>query len=421
MKSLGKNRIKVADIIVERRLRAVDPDWVEAMVVSIRESGAKFPAIDLRILHGGEGQPPAYALIDGGHRLAATISMGEEDIEAEVYDCTVDEARMVEIDRNLVRHDLNPLDFADFMLERKNLRLKMYPQTAQHVAGGKARQGASASDIVSFAADTADRLGWSVKTIERAVSIAANLTNDSKARIRGTELAKCQADLLALAKLGPTEQAAVLDAYFAAADTGANLRAVIATQGDRPVKVPDFLTKMTTAWSHATLKERAGFLEFLVSRNSYFLPAGWRLERVGPASADAEIALPAMIEVRRAEAEAAGYAAYQDGEALDVNPYAGRKGADGRLYFAAWVGGWNAAAEGEAVAPPQAQAIKKPTRQQVEAKAESDGYTAWQHDVRREQNPYVHSDLGLADAWSRGWDQAKLETIGDIQDEEKAA
>ncbi len=345
MEPLGKRRIKIADILADNRLRAVDPAWVDMLVANIRESGGLKVAIEVRELKGGPGHPPAYALIAGGHRLAAAQALGWAEIDAEVFACTVDEARLREIDENLMRHELSPFDRAEFMHERKQLHLKLHPETAQHAAGGhgKARGGVSASDIVSFAADTAERLGWNVKTIERAVSIAANLTAESKARIRGTEVAKCQADLLALAKLGPKEQAAALDAYFGG-DDFKNLRAAIATLGDRPAREPDHAARLVTAWIHANKTAKTAFLHF-IKRDVNGM--GWRLEEMAapsrPSGQEAE-APETATQGEIAAARVDGYGAYQDEIPRTGNPYGGATRRDQQL-AAAWLQGWDEAAE----------------------------------------------------------------------------
>lgn len=353
MDSLGKRRIKIADILVENRLRAVDPAWVDALATNIRESGGLKVAIEVRELTGGPGQPPAYALIAGGHRLAAAQALGWDEIDAEVFACTADEARLREIDENLMRHELKPLDRAEFMFQRKQLHLKMFPQSAQHVAGGKARQGGSASDIVSFAADTAERLGWNAKTIERAVAIAANLTAASKERIRGTDVAQSQADLLALAKLGPKEQAAALDAYFAR-DDFKHLRAAIATLGDRPARAPDYAAKLVTTWMHADKAAKIAFLRFICREAGNL---GWRLEEIPAPKADAkgQVTPETATEEEVAAARVDGYGAYQDEAPRTDNPHGGATRRDQQL-AAAWLEGWDGAAleDGEDVQGEQA-------------------------------------------------------------------
>ncbi len=191
MKNLGLQTISVAEIDDSGRLRAVDAGYVALLAENIAQVGRLRQPIEVRRVKKG-----GYALIAGGHRLAAARRLEWGQIEAFVFDASDDEARLAEIDENLVRHELNPLDRATFLHERKSLYERLHPDTKAGVAGGKARQGA-ATDIMSFAADTAERVGLTERSIQRAILIATRLSPDVKARIVGTSLARNQAELLA--------------------------------------------------------------------------------------------------------------------------------------------------------------------------------------------------------------------------------
>lgn len=349
MNLIDTRPVPLAEIFDRNRLRPIDSAWADALAQQILETGGLRTPIEVRAL-----KPNGFALIAGGHRLAAAKLLGWDSIPAQIYEATADEARLREVDENLIRHELNPLDRGAFLLERKALYLKMHPETAQHAAGGhaKARGGVSASEIVSFAGDTAEKLGLSSRTIELAISIAANLSPESKARVAGTSLTRNQADLLALAKLGPKEQAAALDAYFGR-DDFKNLRAAIATLGDRPARAPDHAAKLVTAWMHADKAAKIAFLRF-VARDARAL--GWRLEEIPAPKADAAEqgagnATPeTATEEEVAAARVDGYGAYQDEAPRTENPYGGATRRDQQL-AAAWLEGWDGAAleDGEGV------------------------------------------------------------------------
>lgn len=57
---------------------------------------------------------------------------------------------------------------------RKGAYLRIHPETMQHVAGGKARQG-TASEIISFAKDTAEKTGVSERTVQHDVQIGEKI------------------------------------------------------------------------------------------------------------------------------------------------------------------------------------------------------------------------------------------------------
>ncbi|WP_194913632.1 ParB N-terminal domain-containing protein [Azospirillum sp. INR13] len=260
MKSLGLQDIPISEIDTGFRLRAVDDGYVALLAENIQETGRLRQPIEVRTVKGG-----GFRLIAGGHRLAACTKLEWATISAFVYEATEDEARLAEIDENLVRHELNPLDRATFLFERKAIYERLNPEAAkggdrgnQHT-GGKTRQ----SEIVSFSRDTAERIGLTDRTIQLAVKIATGLAPDVKAAVVGTEIAKTQAELLALAKLGPAEQRAVLGMLLGDAPKAKSVREALTVLSNRPPKTADGYAKLLTAWRHAGTGERRAFVEFL--------------------------------------------------------------------------------------------------------------------------------------------------------------
>jgi hypothetical protein len=71
---------------------------------------------------------------------------------------------------------------------RKPLYEKLHPETRAKVAGGKARQG-RASDKLSFAKDTAKKIGKSHKTVERNAK-RGKVGRDWLSDVAGTALDK---------------------------------------------------------------------------------------------------------------------------------------------------------------------------------------------------------------------------------------
>jgi ParB family transcriptional regulator, chromosome partitioning protein len=123
-------RIDLNDIIVRDRLRDVDQAEVAKLKLSIADQGLQAPvvvrpakAVDPKdqtkfLPHGVDG----YILVSGGHRFHAVRDLGWTDIPAIIVDPkTPLEARLLEIDENLYRHELNALDRAVFVFERKTI------------------------------------------------------------------------------------------------------------------------------------------------------------------------------------------------------------------------------------------------------------------------------------------------------------
>lgn len=276
MKNLGLQTIPVDKIDTSFRLRAVDDGYAAALAENIQQVGRLRQPIEVRKDKKG------YRLIAGGHRLAAVIKLEWAEVEAFVYDATEDEARLAEIDENLVRHELNPLDRATFLAERKQVYERLHPEAKQGANGGRGGQR-NEKDTMSFSNDTAERLGINRKTIDRAVSIARDLAPDVKAALVGTPLAMVQKELLALAKLPPAEQRAVLPLLLGKEPKAKTVQQAHAQFTGRALAVsaPDGFQKLQTAWRHATLVERQAFLDWVKEEDAKANGRGRRLEVVG--------------------------------------------------------------------------------------------------------------------------------------------
>lgn len=192
--------IDPASVIVADRLRAVDAAWVEAIAASIQQKGQDTP---IKVRRNGGG---VLHLVAGAHRLEACRRLGVQ-IRAEIIACSELEARLIEIDENLFRHELGALDRAVFLAERRAIYLEMHPETKK---GGKNQHTSVLSDTMSFSKDVEARTGMTARTVERAILIATKIPADVRARLVGTPLADRQVDLLALAGLSPEQQRQVV-------------------------------------------------------------------------------------------------------------------------------------------------------------------------------------------------------------------
>jgi len=176
MKSLGLQTLSLTAIDPGNRLRTIDEAYAQLLADNIKAFGGLRQPIEVRRKGKRDG---AYVLIAGGHRLRAFAQLGWTEIPAFVFDASEEEGRLAEIDENLIRHDLNPLDRAVFLYERKDIYLRLHPETAAGVAGAKARHGktamanlAIAAFAACFARDVRERTGMSDRAVRRAVEIA---------------------------------------------------------------------------------------------------------------------------------------------------------------------------------------------------------------------------------------------------------
>lgn len=243
-------------IVVAERLRGIDAAWVEVLAASIRERGQDTP---IRVRREGE----ALHLVYGAHRLQACLQL-ERPVRAEIVECSTLEARLMEIDENLFRRELGALDRAVFLAERQEVYLQLHPETAKGVAGGLARQG-SASDILSFAAETAARTGFSRRTIERAVALARAISPAMRKRLRGTPIAENAAALDFLSKLPAKMQTRAVALVIGGA--AKSLRDAVDTLSGTATPPPDTddiqVAALEKAWDNASTAAKARFLALL--------------------------------------------------------------------------------------------------------------------------------------------------------------
>jgi hypothetical protein len=110
-------------------------------------------------------------------------------IAARIYPADTDDntVRLAEIDENLQRVDLTAVERSMHITERKRIYEEIHgPAKA---IGGRAHHrpaGDSAHDNLSFAADTADRTGQNVKTVQRDAKRGAEIGAAELSKVVGT-------------------------------------------------------------------------------------------------------------------------------------------------------------------------------------------------------------------------------------------
>ena len=203
-------QVSISEIKVGDRLRPVDPDHVEVISQSMRDCGKVLTPLTVR----EDKMSGALWLIAGAHRLAAAKKAGQETVPCEIHkNLSADEALLMEIDENLCRHDLNPLDRSTSLASRKAVYEALYPE-AKHGGDRKSKAIKNQKDKVSvwsFAAATADRTGLDERTIRRAVRVHNRLDPEARKKIIGTEIARNQSELLALVRFEPERQREVVE------------------------------------------------------------------------------------------------------------------------------------------------------------------------------------------------------------------
>lgn len=162
--------------VPDGRFRPLDAKSVKVIAESIQKNKQLQPII---VDRNGN-------LIDGNHRLNACIQLGISVIAKVVDELDEDKLALMEIDTNLCRKELTQSELEVHLAERKRIYLKLYPETA--------KASFKKSEVKSFTEDTADTLGVSKKTIERAVKRGEEATDEIREARDNKEITTSEVD-----------------------------------------------------------------------------------------------------------------------------------------------------------------------------------------------------------------------------------
>lgn len=276
--------LPISAIVVGRRQRAVDPAAVENLKISIAESGW-FGSILVRTLPSEEGDQ-LYGLVAGAHRLAAMRALGRPTIAATIRSLSDDEAEQIEIDENLVRRGLTPLERAEAVAARFAVWSRRFPERVVQDGGaakpkrGRPKNSENFSQFaqpMGFTSETAAEVGLTKRTIEHAWVTVNGLPEQLRQSLRGTWIAKNEGVLRQLASLGDAEEQAAVAQLLIEGRTKnvSDARAIAA--GNEPASklqtpVDETLKAFRAIWGKASPSARAAILRELAGKK---LPAGF--------------------------------------------------------------------------------------------------------------------------------------------------
>jgi ParB family chromosome partitioning protein len=287
--------VNVDRIIVGDRLRPTDAAAVEAKRVSMRESGQISPIM----VRPAEGQPGWFVLVVGAHRLNAAKLEGWAEIKADVRDLSDAQARLIEIDENLISKGLTAYERAIFVNARLQTWAEIHPDRVDkgnsvNLTELAPKRGRPAnSDKMSqflgdtpatmgFSTETAADLGFSETLVKRALAVARGLSPAAHAKISGSALGKNEGLLRQIAGVADkAEQLRVVEALSDGRATKFTDALVIAAGGTPSAAVPtpvdETVKAFRTLWGKATPSARAAILHDLAGKS---LPGGWKITAV---------------------------------------------------------------------------------------------------------------------------------------------
>ncbi len=257
--------IALAEIHASDRRRPVDPEQVQVIAESVGEIGLQSP-IAVRL---DPADAAGYRLVAGAHRIAAAAELGWTRIDALVVDGSDDELALMEIDENLARAELTPLDRALFLAERKAIYLRLHPGAGKP---GRPRQSANCAKFAqfqprSFEEDAERQVGLSRRGVYRALEIGTGLVPTLAEALRDTPLSRREGDLFRLARMPAADQEAAAERIRAGDEVKpAKLGDVVKTS-PRERQAKTARDDLVEAWNRARPEERRWFLEWLRERN----------------------------------------------------------------------------------------------------------------------------------------------------------
>lgn len=273
--------VPLTDIELGQRLRPIDLDWADALANIMRNDGQLTP------IEICKGSTAPYCVVAGGHRFVAAQRAGLAYILAREVSSDSAERRMREVQENLIKRDLDPIDRAAFMAELialKKVQMGVDPAKDGRAASANSRwqkqlkeEAADANDTMTdaygWSDEIAQRFGYSRRTIERDLLLHRRLLPSLVAQLRDNPIARNATQLRALAKQPDRLQRAIVELLV---EGGArSVSEALATLNQRPKADP--ATKRLSAFIGTFQRMGAAEKKGALAQLAALLPAGFTL------------------------------------------------------------------------------------------------------------------------------------------------
>lgn len=206
-------------------------------------------------------------MVAGGHRYEAFRLLDRVTILAEIRDITRLQGRLVEIEENLFRHELNALDRAVFLAEHKRVWSDLNPEVShggdRKSVKGKIKSQGLRLDPKRFTLEAAERCGLSERTVQAALALVEALSPEAISLLRGTPIARNASELQRLAQ-EPAEHQVALSRLLREGKAESVAKAKIASgtaptgEGDLQ---EDLFRRICSIWERLDAKNRKRFAE----------------------------------------------------------------------------------------------------------------------------------------------------------------
>lgn len=194
-------------------------------------------------------------LVAGLHRLTACKQLGYTEIECNIvtYKDT-EQAKLAEIDENVIRNELEPLERAELWLEREEIlqSLGMRPKVGYNQFSLNSVKGnETVSTKPKTTLDLAKEVGYSERSFQIYIQIARDIAPEIKEQIKGTELSYRIRNLLSIARVGGKERTSAVKAEQLAKDAFAKGDKA---ESDRQSKIAQYYRMQQKEMQMQTLK-----------------------------------------------------------------------------------------------------------------------------------------------------------------------
>ncbi|WP_457798137.1 ParB/RepB/Spo0J family partition protein [Methylocystis sp. S23] len=243
--------------VPETRIRTLDRAWAEAIAANMAERGQLQP-----ILVRQEGE--RFRVIAGEHRYEGAKMLGWTMIDCSVVgeEVSDEELELYEIDENLFRNDLSPLERDISLARRKELYERLSPNAATH--GGDRKSKRQNVALIAFSKDAARKTGLNKRTIERSVARIRNLAPEVIAALRGSPIADNASEIEALSKMPRDQQIKIAGAIARGTKTLLNARKAVGLAPALPDPTDAAYAKIEAAWARAPKAAREKFLDAIL-------------------------------------------------------------------------------------------------------------------------------------------------------------
>lgn len=296
MASRSTTQLPISRIRVKPGRRPLDPAHVANMKASFIEIGQRQP-ISVRPVPDSDPERAnyAYELVAGGHRLEAGRQLNWRVIDGIVEDEPELDARIAEVDENLVRRDYTALERVQAVAARMEAFAAKHPDrvTVDEVGQTRAKPGRPKKlphgDGVSpramgFAQDAAQSVGLSVPTIERDLAVYRGIPAGLQAQLLGTAIGSNPGLLRQLANVADKDEQARVAELLLSGQAKSVPDAMAIAAGNTPatqapVASDETLKAFRKLWAGATPSDREAVLHWLSGKK---LPGGYAV--TGPAN-----------------------------------------------------------------------------------------------------------------------------------------